>query len=75
MKTVQKSLASPIPCPRCTRDVRVPWLIAILYSPSEPARIVGFCASRAAELRYASPARQRAICEEISLRAYEREVA
>jgi hypothetical protein len=55
-------------CPRCDREVKVPWLVAILYSPSQPVRVVGFCASCAGDLRYASLARQRVICDEIAER-------
>ena len=55
-------------CPRCGRDVKVPWLVAIIYSPSQPVRVVGFCASCAGDLRYASLARQRVICDEIAER-------
>lgn len=53
-------------CPRCARDVKAHWLVAILYSPSQPVRVVGFCASCAGDLRYANLARQRAICDEIA---------
>lgn len=53
-------------CPRCAREIIVPWLVAILYAPSQPVRVVGFCASCAGDVRYASPARQRAICDEIA---------
>jgi hypothetical protein len=55
-------------CPRCDREIKVPWLVAILYSPSQPVRVVGFCASCAGDLRYASQARQRVICDEIAER-------
>lgn len=55
-------------CPRCDREVKVPWLVAILYAPSQPVRIVGFCASCAGDLRYANLAWQRAICDEIAER-------
>lgn len=58
----------PQSCPRCNREIKVPWLVAILYSPSQPVRVVGFCASCAGDLRYASLARQRVICDEIAER-------
>ena len=52
--------------PRCDREIKVPWLMAILYSPSAPIRVVGFCATCASDLRYGSLTRQRAICNEIA---------